>query len=256
MGSRFANFLWLGAVLSAGHLSLVSAGTATHDGAEVPVLYEDGARGPYWGAVVGAGPPSLATDYAESAMPEVRGRKSVFFGALMLLVLLALTEWRIKGPQPAGSLEERIQKAQDRAAALINMPFQYVNKQLEQQNKAVSARLGIFMGALVFVLLGAIELLHSSRQRHNHKKIFPILRRSPSVKASTAFALLVVAIAFYGFALVWPQIGVSLDGHLWVPRRDGVQQLATTCLSAAAVAAAADGQRLLQCPPEPQQGLV
>ncbi|KAL8431448.1 hypothetical protein ACSSS7_005277 [Eimeria intestinalis] len=174
------------------------------------VVYEQGAGGPplYPYSIA---PPFLTTAYAETAMPATKGRKSVFFGAALLLLLLALTEWRVEDRRlPADSWKSRVKIAQDVTAEAVNRPFLELNKRLEAHGKALSARLVLFMSALVFLVLGTGEVLLSVRQRHNYKKVFPVLQRASSLKFSSILSLLIAAAAFYGLVIAWPHVGASL----------------------------------------------
>ncbi|KAL8454056.1 hypothetical protein Emed_000554 [Eimeria media] len=186
------------------------------EGAAVPpvVVYEQSASagGPYYqGGPYAVGPPSLTTAYAETAMPAARGRRSVFFGAFLLLLLLVLTEWRVTGRVPSNSWKSSLRTVQDKTANIVNTPFVELNRKLEEHGKAISARLVLFMSALVFLVLGAGEVVLSARQRQKYKRVFPMLKRAPSLKISAAFALLAAAAAFYGLALAWPHVAPAVS---------------------------------------------
>ncbi|KAL8449344.1 hypothetical protein Emag_003634 [Eimeria magna] len=185
------------------------------EGAAVPpvVVYEQSSVGaPYYmGAPYAVGPPpSLSTAYAETAMPAAKGRRSVLFGAVLLLLLLSLTEWRLEGRVHPEPWKSHLKTAQDKTAELVNKPFLEINKRLNEHGKALSARLVLFISALVFLVLGAGELILSARQRHNYKKVFPMLKRASTLKISSALALLIAAAAFYGLTLAWPHVGKDL----------------------------------------------
>lgn len=152
----------------------------------------------------------LTTEYAESAMPPARGRKTVILGALLILLFLALTEWRIQGEPAKGTTEYNIKQAQDTVAAVLNAPTKDLNEKLEEHGRAFSVRLMIFATAVVCLSVGALEILFSANRRRKHKKQFRILMRAPSMKASSLIMLLVAFVFSWAVYLSWPHLGKSI----------------------------------------------
>lgn len=156
------------------------------------------------------GTQELSTEYAEAAMSPSQGRKTVMFGAILILLFLFLTEWKIRGNQPTGSLEEKVQRAQVIMANAINKPIAEINRSLESEGKAISARLIIFISALVSVLWGAAEILTSAMRRRRQKNLFPALRRARALKFTSFLVLAIAILAGLGIGIGWRRVGDSV----------------------------------------------
>lgn len=155
-------------------------------------------------------PVGLDTDYAESVMPQARGRKTVVIGSLLILLFLFLTAWKIQGNPSPGTAMHVLQQAQSTISSALNTPTRDLNQRLEEHGKALSMRLLIFAASAVALLLGSLEILFSARQRYKHKREFPILRRAPSMKTSAFLMLVLAIVAAYGVVMAWPLLGQSL----------------------------------------------
>lgn len=144
-----------------------------------------------WG---GYGTPVAVPEYTAPKMPSPKGTVLVTLGAVLLLLFLALTQWRIKGPQEEGTPQFHMRKMQLIVAHMLNDSSEMLNEQLGRRGKeALGARLLLFVTACTVLAVGVLQVFLSTWRRRSFKGRNPYFHNNPSF---TKRGLLTLFLAF------------------------------------------------------------